>query len=189
VLRDEEVNFRGAVTRAPWWALLGSVGTIAGVALCFTEAWTVGIMFALLGGSVALANMWWFAAKPVRLSANDRGVWFGGGKRIPWRDIRSIKLHVVSLPEAGHLVLAFRFCDPERALPRLPWWLRVREAQAGHLDFGPAAFERDLPAIAALLVALRARSAKPQEPPALVHDKAHDPRERRHITEQKQRPA
>ena len=172
--------------------MLGSVGAIAGVALCFTDAWTVGIMLAALGGSVALANMYWFAAKPIRLSVNDRGVWFGGGERIPWRDIRSIKLQVVSLPEEGHLVLAFRFCDPERALPRLPWWLRVRERllpQAGHLDFGPGAFERDLPCIAALLVARRARLAKPEQASALVHDKAHDPRERRHITEQKQRPA
>ena len=143
-------EFARNLSPAIGWICAGLMLTPLGVALLWSSAWWLGLAMALAGLPLLVLNARVLITRPPRLRIDDEGVWFGGGRTVPWREIKSVYLSTVRARRLDARALSFEFHDAARARRHLPIALRLRGVAAvGDLDLSANDFRDDVAGVAA----------------------------------------
>lgn len=146
------VSFPRNRSPAIGWICAGLLLVPLGTALFWSSAWWVGLIMVVPGVPILAMNTWILIRKPPRLRIGPEGVWFGGGKTVPWSELKSAYLSTVRHPQAKVTARAvsFEFHDAAKVRRMLPLPLRLRGVGAvGDLDLSENDFCAELAGVIA----------------------------------------
>jgi hypothetical protein len=158
-VRMKPVTFPRNLSPAVGWICAGLLLVPLGIALLWSSNPWVGAIMLVPGVPILGVNAWILIAKPPRLRIGPDGIWFGGGKTVPWREIKSAYLSTVRTNHARLTARAvsFDFHDAAKVRRMLPLPLRLRGVGAvGDLDLSENDFRTELAGVIAQITLAQA---------------------------------
>jgi hypothetical protein len=145
------VTFPRNPSPALGWICAGLLLVPLGVALLWSSNPWVGALMLVPGAPILALNAWILLARPPRLRIGPDGIWFGGGRTVPWPELKSAYLSTVRGPKnLTARAVSFDFHDAAKVRRMLPLPLRLRGVGAvGDLDLSENDFRAELAGVIA----------------------------------------